>query len=144
MPSKSEGGTVWTCPGCNGRAEALAVLRRVTPAAFVQAVWTAARAPRDTRPCPFCRKPMAEIRVEGLVLDLCPPCQFVWFDPGERAQAPDSPRTPALAKAQREQDAQNQIRLREAVKQAKVSGQRDGSWVAAVLEGLLDVAWFLP
>ncbi len=82
---------MWTCPTCGGHALMLSVLRRRAPADFVRELWRAARRP-DTpegKPCPSCGRPAREVPgAYPVLLDVCPRCQLVWFDPMELDTVP--------------------------------------------------------
>ena len=88
-------GAFWACPSCRGRAVALSTLRKAVPAAFVDALWHAAREGRPSpghRRCPICTRPTVEVvpplRGSVLRLDVCRGCSFVWFDPDEHEALP--------------------------------------------------------
>lgn len=52
------------------------------------------------RPCPSCHRPMQEVPVTlpqaAQHLDVCRPCQFVWFDPSEFEVMPPRPPKPVV------------------------------------------------
>jgi membrane associated rhomboid family serine protease len=92
--AKTEQGFFFRCPGCDGRAVGLAVLRRAIPRGYVNRLWAKARERGGHRgqSCPICSRPMVEIPVpvgkQEVPLDVCAGCQFVWFDPQEFEQLP--------------------------------------------------------
>mgnify|MGYP005846292575 CR=1 FL=1 len=101
LRGKIEAGLIFRCPGCEGRAVAVAVLRRVMPHETLRSLWQGAKACRHAqgKPCPLCRRPMVETPLAagtppGL-LDVCVGCQFVWFDPREFEQVPRRQHEPA-------------------------------------------------
>ena len=83
------GGRNLTCPRCGGHAVALAVLRRAADHRRVAAMWRDATTQREATgaPCPTCTQPMNLVALgeqePRLWLDVCRPCQQVWFDGGE-------------------------------------------------------------
>ena len=83
-------GFLYQCPNCGGRSASLALLRKSgAQPAILRALWQGAITSGAVRakPCPHCRKPMAEARVNtdhaALALDVCKSCAMVWFDPSE-------------------------------------------------------------
>lgn len=86
-----------TCGRCHGHAVTLAAVRQTTHRADYRALWDAVRATAQpsTLPCPSCGQPLQAVAVPGdhavAEVDLCQPCQVVWFDPGERPEAPSTP-----------------------------------------------------
>jgi membrane associated rhomboid family serine protease/Zn-finger nucleic acid-binding protein len=94
-------GIFWVCPGCNGRAATVSLLRHVVRESTMRDLWARTfnqNLPRH-RPCPSCAVPMQEVTLpaaEGaLVLDVCRACQFVWFDAREFEAMPALPPEPA-------------------------------------------------
>lgn len=93
--TKTQGGLLFECERCQGRAVGLAVVRRAVAAEQVRSLWQ--RALADETPsgvgCPACNQAMAEVAISSgyngaLHLDLCTRCQFLWFDPHEFEQLP--------------------------------------------------------
>jgi Zn-finger nucleic acid-binding protein len=82
-------GGLWRCPQCHGVAANLAVLRRRLEEEVARDFWLkAGRASVPSkRHCPSCSKPLREFvarhEKQSLHLDLCRPCQLMWFDRGE-------------------------------------------------------------
>ena len=82
-------GGLWRCPQCFGVAANLAVLRRHLEEEVARDFWR--RAGRASVPskrrCPSCSQPLREFvathEQQSLRLDLCQPCQLMWFDRGE-------------------------------------------------------------
>lgn len=103
--SRTEGeqGIVWLCVKCKGRAINIALLRKLVERTHFNRVWqTALENPqRSERKCPACRKSMVEAPVtpppNPLILDVCKPCQFVWFDAAEFERMPAAPPPPPQA-----------------------------------------------
>jgi len=95
--TKTDYGLSFRCGRCDGRAVGFSVLRRAIPPKYVQMLWVKARQGNCTpgQKCPICRKRMVEIPVPAggreVPLDVCPACQFVWFDPQEYEQFPAQP-----------------------------------------------------
>lgn len=93
---KDPHGALWRCPQCSGVAANLAVLRRHLEEDVARDFWR--RASQASVPsgkhCPSCSKPLREFvavhEKQSLRLDLCRPCQFMWFDPGELETFPES------------------------------------------------------
>lgn len=78
----------WACPGCDGRAVALSVLRETAPRGFANGLWAASAEakPVQRRRCPICTYPMVEVLAPvgpAVEVDVCRACQFAWFDPKE-------------------------------------------------------------
>jgi len=121
LRTKTAQGFFFRCPGCDGRAVGLAVLRRAIPPACVSRLWTKARQREGHRgqACPICRRHMQEIPVpvgkQQVPLDVCAGCQFVWFDPHEFEQFPAPPPQP-------KQDPRRQLpeKVREAMAMAEL------------------------
>lgn len=94
-------GVFWRCPSCDGRSATLSLLRKCVPADTLNALWQSARSGAfpGGRPCPACGRRMAEVTAPAengkQALDVCPTCQFVWFDRGEYAALSAIPKTPA-------------------------------------------------
>lgn len=82
-------GLLWICPACGGRTATLPLLRKTLPLPTVNTLWQTAKTARPSqhRKCPACTRLMNEIPVPGtdgfVLLDVCMPCQCVWFDPLE-------------------------------------------------------------
>ncbi|GMV39398.1 MAG: hypothetical protein AMXMBFR64_11140 [Myxococcales bacterium] len=83
----------------------LAALRRSADPHRVAALWRDAQgSPQTGAPCPTCARPMSLVALADtpLWLDVCRPCQHVWFDGGEVerlsaiAPPPAAPREPEL------------------------------------------------
>jgi Zn-finger nucleic acid-binding protein len=120
---KDPHGVLWRCPQCSGVAANLAVLRKHLEQDVAQDFWrraTRASVPSERR-CPSCSKPLREFvavhEKQSLRLDLCRPCQLMWFDPGELEVFPESKqvqpseidRQLALAKLQAEDDMRRDV-----------------------------------
>lgn len=97
---------MYLCGKCRGRAVATAVLRKQAPPAFLKKLRLAAygRENKQGRTCPHCDQPMRLAALnrlgDPLVLDLCPRCHVVWFDPSEFAQVPPAEEAPPPADAE--------------------------------------------
>jgi len=82
-------GGLWRCPQCSGVAANLAVLRRHLEEDVARDFWRRAGQASlpSKRHCPSCSKPLREFvaqhEQQSLHLDLCRPCQLMWFDRGE-------------------------------------------------------------
>jgi Zn-finger nucleic acid-binding protein len=89
-------GGLWRCPQCHGVAANLAVLRRHLEEEVATDFWRKAgqASVPSTRRCPSCSQPLREFvathEEQSLRLDLCRPCQLMWFDPGELEVFPES------------------------------------------------------
>lgn len=89
-------GVIWCCPECGGRAVGLGLLRKRVPARVVNALWQDALQARSSvsrpRPCPLCTQAMREVTAPDMSppvhLDVCLPCQMIWFDGGEEGALP--------------------------------------------------------
>jgi membrane associated rhomboid family serine protease/Zn-finger nucleic acid-binding protein len=117
-------GIAFQCPQCQGCAVGISVLRKWVPNQLVNDLWLRARqdAAAPGAPCAICDRSMAEVPVRtdhgAVALDVCPDCQFVWFDTKELEQLPavESERSlPApLPEKAREQIALAQLKTLEA------------------------------
>ncbi|MBR59412.1 MAG: hypothetical protein CMH54_15535 [Myxococcales bacterium] len=93
---KSAIGHYWSCKACNGRHASLATVRKISGLGTRKDLWEQVRnAPaNDKLNCPTCPRSMKEVTLAmdggDLVLDICPSCQFVWFDPGEFEELPQA------------------------------------------------------
>lgn len=82
-------GGLWRCPQCHGVAANLAVLHRHLEEDVARDFWRRAgqASVPSKRHCPSCSKPLREFvarhEKQSLHLDLCRPCQLMWFDRGE-------------------------------------------------------------
>ena len=89
-------GGLWRCPQCSGVAANLAVLRRHLEEEVARDFWRRAgqASVPSKRNCPSCSKPLREFvavhEKQSLRLDLCRPCQLMWFDQGELETFPES------------------------------------------------------
>jgi len=90
-----EGGVVYACPKCDGRAVGVAPLARVAGGDFVKRLRYRTTGAAKGRQCPQCGRAMTVADFgqgrETVELDLCRSCHLVWFDPSEY----DAVRTPA-------------------------------------------------
>lgn len=95
---KTPSGFHYICEKCNGLAVNFPVLQhdRVTDE-FIKGLWKATRNEEITRErrCPHCTKLMAEVNAPTpsgeVTLDLCQPCQTIWFDTDELDKLPRKP-----------------------------------------------------
>ncbi len=87
--AKVKAGVCWRCNNCHGCAVTLPALRRVLDRDIVNQVWQGARGGEGSAgaDCPSCGKATREITAplgwEGIPLDVCTRCHFVWFDGDE-------------------------------------------------------------
>ena len=102
--TQTEHGVFYVCPGCEGRAVSLSVVRRMAGRQPVRQLWQEANR-EEARPgvgCPICHRTTVEVPlpVEGreVPLDVCVGCRFVWFDPQELEQLPEAPQPPGEEK----------------------------------------------
>ena len=83
------GGIAHQCPRCHGTQRSLAVLRGRSGDALLPRLWAEANAhPRPGVACPLCRRSAIALMAEGMELDLCRPCQSLWFDADELERLP--------------------------------------------------------
>ena len=113
MRMQSSAGVYWACQDCGGRTVAISILRKVVGEQPITRLWADARsAPCGRKQCPTCRNLMPETIQDGLKLDVCKVCQFVWFDAREFEQMPVA--SPIMAKrAELPQAAREAIALYE-------------------------------
>lgn len=92
--TKSSQGFFFVCPGCQGRAAGLSVVRRAAGRNVSKAIWSEAirKDGHSGARCPVCERKMVEVPVpvqqHRVYLDVCIGCQFVWFDAHELEQLP--------------------------------------------------------
>jgi Zn-finger nucleic acid-binding protein len=100
--SKTEFGAMFGCKKCGGLMATMTVLRRVIRHETINEIWQSAlRADASAgdgpagRPCPVCRKPMVQVVAtpapDAPTLDVCTPCQAIWFDAAEFNRVPLAP-----------------------------------------------------
>jgi len=93
-------GALWRCPRCAGVAANLAVLRRHLGEEVTRGFWRRANQASvpSCRVCPSCSQALREFvafhEQQSLRLDLCRPCQLMWFDRGELEAFPESKQAP--------------------------------------------------
>jgi membrane associated rhomboid family serine protease/Zn-finger nucleic acid-binding protein len=96
------GGISWECQVCGGKAMGLGLLRKTIGEQQTAQIWSKqfADANKEGCACPICTHTMHEVTVEmpkgPLTLDVCQPCNFVWFDGGECAYIPPPPPAPHI------------------------------------------------
>lgn len=122
-PSKNALGVYWSCPSCDGRLVALALLRKTVIRAAINEIWQQAQqAAVGEKRCVECRHPMrllpAKHPILTISLDVCVPCTLIWFDPHEFEALP------ALPPVQQEA-AELPPAAREALAMAKVNAIRE-------------------
>ena len=135
-------GVVWLCVKCKGRAMNVSLLRQLVERTQFNRMWQMAwKAPQlSERLCPSCQRLMVETPVnpppDPLVLDVCKPCQFVWFDPSEFEKMPAAP--PPAAPPELPPEARKALALQK-VRQIAEASRREstGSWNNASPDGFL-------
>ena len=108
-------GIFFSCEGCKGRSVGVALLRRTVERSFVNDIWSRSEsAPGSGRDCPSCSNEMRAVDVTPTeTLDVCKPCQLVWFDPSAFELAPatgPAPSGPAIPQGHLETIARHQAR----------------------------------
>jgi len=142
-------GFSYMCPRCRGRAVSLSVLRRAAGQDCARQLWIEKdrSAVLSSKKCPVCEHWMRELPVtiakRQLRLDLCRPCQFVWFDPREFEVIPPTPPKPVkpeLPLEAREKMALAEIQLLEERDKEKSAGhiseevpEEPWKWIPGVL-----------
>lgn len=87
-------GFIFICDQCQGRAIALAVVRKILDPAVTRALWRKAVEGESLRgaKCPVCSEAMDEaghqVGGQRVMIDLCRRCHFLWFDRDEMQQLP--------------------------------------------------------
>ncbi|MEJ2702672.1 MAG: hypothetical protein P8Z79_09555 [Sedimentisphaerales bacterium] len=87
-------GALWRCETCSGMAANLAVVRKRLSAEIVREFWLKATAESvpSNRKCPSCAQRLSEftacVNEQRIRLDLCRPCQLMWFDKNELGAFP--------------------------------------------------------
>ena len=76
---------VWACVHCHGCTANLTALRRVILPDALQRAWnlTIGHVRKSLLRCPSCARAMNVVPTDGVIIDMCRPCQLMWFDPGE-------------------------------------------------------------
>jgi Zn-finger nucleic acid-binding protein len=83
------GGIVHQCPRCHGTQMSLAVLRGRNDDTLAPRLWAEVGTnPRPGIACPLCRRSSSALMTDGVELDLCRPCQSLWFDADELERFP--------------------------------------------------------
>ncbi|NDD91231.1 hypothetical protein EBZ37_04010 [bacterium] len=91
-----DGGALWTCFTCKGRAIGIGLLNRISDSTLIQEIWIRAKSENSPtgKPCPLCRRLMLNIttgpKLGTVTLDVCQICYWIWFDPGELDKLPRS------------------------------------------------------
>jgi membrane associated rhomboid family serine protease len=95
---KTPAGFQYVCESCQGIAVNMPVLqnKQIAPD-FIKSLWKSALNQNQERErrCPHCAKLMAEVTTStpsgDVTLDICQPCQTVWFDTDELERLPRKP-----------------------------------------------------
>jgi membrane associated rhomboid family serine protease/Zn-finger nucleic acid-binding protein len=110
------GGVSWECQVCGGKAMGLGLLRKTIGEKQTAQIWAKqfTDAEKEGCTCPVCLRKMKEITVEmpkgSLALDVCQPCNFVWFDAGECEFIPPPPPAPhVLGRIDKSKMTQEQV-----------------------------------
>jgi membrane associated rhomboid family serine protease/Zn-finger nucleic acid-binding protein len=99
---EESGGVSWECQICGGKAMGVGLLRKTIGEQRTAQIWSKqfTGIGKDGCACPLCSRTMNEVTVEmpkgPLTLDLCQPCNFVWFDAGECEFIPPPPPAPHI------------------------------------------------
>ena len=141
--ARAEPGVFWTCGFCGGRAVSFSFLRRRISSDVVNQLWSSAIEGKGERkrPCPLCHGRMVMVRIalhaKTLVLDVCRPCQFVWFDPGEYAEMPTPAAEQQVSPAAREvldrREAQGLAETPQETEESEPLVDKKWKWVPALL-----------
>ncbi len=96
LASDGEGGRFWLCEQCAGSMITVAILRRIIDRDAINKIWLASdQAARHGPRCPSCKNPMGRVpplaELNSPPLDVCRPCQLVWFDAMELESLPAPP-----------------------------------------------------
>jgi Zn-finger nucleic acid-binding protein len=90
------------CPRCRGVAVNLALLRRFAPPERLRNLWLNLSAGRAADPCPSCDRPLLAAPVDcggrDVEIEVCRPCQLLWFDAEKLAEFSPSRQAPAAPK----------------------------------------------
>lgn len=82
-------GFIWACTTCNGRAANINILKnQMPPQNYIKLLQDLTNGSGDLKnTCPSCTKKMIEepilLQDEMLFIDICKPCNLIWFDDGE-------------------------------------------------------------
>jgi len=124
---QGKAGLYYDCPEGHGRAIALPVLRKLVAPEALKQLWGKIHS-GETVPgvnCPSCKRPTREVKVDTgpqsdpILLDVCQPCSFLWFDPQELGQLPEAPPPPP------DPDDEIPQELKEKIAIAKVEQMRE-------------------
>ena len=63
----------------------MTALKRVILPDALQRAWnlTIGHVRKSLLRCPSCARAMNVVPTDGVIIDMCRPCQLMWFDPGE-------------------------------------------------------------
>jgi len=128
-----DGMVCYRCPGCQGVAVTIGLLRRLIDRDFANDLWNRARSGGSGSgvPCPSCLGETRSVVVAGgegqqpTEIDVCPSCQLIWLDPGELEDAPAKempPEEERLSMEAREALGRFELSSRKKRKEASDSG----------------------
>jgi Zn-finger nucleic acid-binding protein len=144
----ASGWEMYRCPGCDGVAVTMALLRKFAPRNRVNELWFQLADGTPGDPCPSCARPMTGTRVacEGLAVDLdgCRTCQTIWFDADELARfSPDRREPPPRADANADLSPRARAAVARATVEAETLGTRAQTQAAAVIAILVAIVRIL-
>jgi Zn-finger nucleic acid-binding protein len=89
------------CPKCRGVAVTVALLRRFADAKRVRDLWLNLAVGHGDAPCPSCARPLLSTPVDcggrTIAIDVCKPCQMLWFDADDLAAFSPGRQAPAAS-----------------------------------------------
>lgn len=130
----STGGIAHQCPRCHGTQMALAVLRDRSDERLVPRLWAEANTdPRRGLACPLCQRTSLALVADGVELDLCRPCQSLWFD------ADELERFPIRSARTRQKTTVDTTRCQPPMKRSEQRSSDDGSVIEDVVDSVLDI-----
>jgi Zn-finger nucleic acid-binding protein len=100
-------GSSWVCPGCEGLAIGITIIRQHANVKVANALWNRAResGQLSERCCPSCGERFKALSLEGdgrpVELDACLRCQFIWFDHTELEATGILLKSPASSEARK-------------------------------------------
>ena len=130
-------GIFWKCEKCFGRGVAVEILRRTFTPESIDPLWNHASKGEGQAGanCPSCRNSMIEVKLSDraeIKVDVCPRCQFVWFDAGETQNLvprPVSPSKPPLPEKTGEAIAKEKAaQLSNATRRADFESRSPDEW----------------
>lgn len=128
------GGIAHQCTKCHGTQMLLSVMRGRSGDTLVPRLWAEAGAhPRPGIACPLCRRSSFALMADGVELDLCRPCQSLWFD------ADELERFPIRGAPTRQQIVVDTTKRQPPNRRTEPTAENEGSVVDEVVDAVFDI-----